>query len=127
MKILLDTSILLGIGLFGTSAHPKLYEAILAAETLMVSPIARVEIGIKVSIGKLALPTDEKRFWSELVKRLQATELPYSCAHAALLASLPLHHRDPFDRMLVSQCLVEDLYIATSDAIFVDYGVKTLS
>jgi PIN domain nuclease of toxin-antitoxin system len=124
---LLDTSVFLGIGMSGTFISPNLRQTILEASTLFVSPITRTEIGIKVSVGKLSLPTDERRFWAEMVKRLQAAELPYTCAHAALLADLPLQHRDPFDRMLVAQCLAEDLHFATIDSIFADYGVKTLS
>lgn len=96
------------------------------AEELCVSAVSRAEIGVKVSNGKLRLPRAEPYFWEELVERLQASELAFCSDHAALLADLPLHHRDPFDRMIVSQCLVEGLALATTDRDLERYGVPIL-
>lgn len=101
-------------------------DAVVNAEEVLVTPIARSEIGIKLAIGKLSLPVTEDRFWREIVRRLQAREIPYDCSHASLLSKMPLHHRDPFDRMIAAQCLVEEVWLATTDEIFNAYGVKTV-
>jgi PIN domain nuclease of toxin-antitoxin system len=52
--------------------------------------------------------------------------LPIELKHTSLLTSLPFHHRDPFDRLLIAQSLSEDLPIVTSDSIFERYGVKRI-
>ncbi|AIE84430.1 PilT protein domain-containing protein [Fimbriimonas ginsengisoli Gsoil 348] len=93
----------------------------------MVTAISRAEINIKVSVGKLHLPVPESVFWDELISRLQATQLSFDTAHAARLASLPLYHRDPFDRMILAQCLVEDLVLATTDIMLGSYGVTVVN
>jgi PIN domain nuclease of toxin-antitoxin system len=110
-----------------SEVDPRLIAHLKQASDRFVTSIARAEIGIKVSIGKLHLPTTENEFWTELVTRLQATELAFESSHAALLAGMPLHHRDPFDRMIAAQCLAEDLTLATTDVVFARYGVRTIS
>ena len=52
--------------------------------------------------------------------------LPLSAAHAEALRDLPWHHRDPFDRMLVAQCVVEDLPLITADSRLQEYGITCL-
>ena len=91
-----------------------------------MSSLARAEIGIKLSVGKLALSTEEAYFWRRTRDLLQAEELPFTAEHAGMLHRLPLHHRDPFDRMIAAQCLVEELTLASTDAIFAEYGVRLL-
>jgi PIN domain nuclease of toxin-antitoxin system len=103
--------------------QPEIRTKIVNAEELLVSSISRAEIGIKLSIGKLRLPVSEAVFWSDLVSRLQASSLPFDDAHAAHLASLPLHHRDPFDRMIVAQCLADQLTLATTDSLLAVYNI----
>lgn len=118
---------MLRMGGVETSVSPQMREAILRADELFVTPIARAEIAIKLSIGKLRLPASEVAFWNGLVDELQATEIPFLSVHAGLLAELPFHHRDPFDRMIIAQCLSEGLHAATTDSIFAKYGVQTVS
>jgi len=124
--LLLDTSVILRIGIAPGSLTAAITEGILVCKAIFVPSVARAEIGIKLSIGKLTLPVEEKRYWKEITSRLQAQELPFSCAHAALLSQMPLHHRDPFDRMIAAQCLQEGLVLASTDTIFRAYGVKML-
>jgi PIN domain nuclease of toxin-antitoxin system len=127
LNLLLDTNVLLRIGMAGVPLGPQVHKAIVQAECLYVTPISRTEIGIKMSVGKLTLPVPEEEFWRRLTHRLQAKELHYSCSHAALLANMALIHRDPFDRMIAAQCLVEGVHLATTDAIFEQYGVKVIN
>lgn len=123
MKVLLDTSVLLRLAGGTAPLAESARTAILEADELFVSAISRAEIGIKVSAGKLRLPVREQVFWDGLRETLQATELGFHCRHAALLSDLPLHHRDPFDRMIVCQCLAEDLCLATNDPLLERYGI----
>jgi PIN domain nuclease of toxin-antitoxin system len=126
LRLLLDTNVLIKLGTQDDILSATIKEAILNASEVLVTPIARAEIGIKLSIGKLELPTTESEYWKAVSIRLQASELPFDSTHAALLASLPLVHRDPFDRMIAAQCLVEDLHLATTDAVFKRYGIKVV-
>jgi PIN domain nuclease of toxin-antitoxin system len=90
---------------------------------ILVSSISVAEISIKTSLGKLQAPDD-------LLAQLRAASmisLPFTNDHAIALRELPLHHRDPFDRMLVVQALTESLVFATVDPACRQYAVQTLS
>ena len=88
-------------------------EIILSAATLW-------EITIKRGLGKLQFPDD-----LEQVMREEAFSLmPIAYEHLRTVDSLPHHHRDPFDRLLIAQALSEGIPIATGDRIFAAYGVQ---
>jgi PIN domain nuclease of toxin-antitoxin system len=81
------------------------------------------ELAIKVSTGKLTL---DPRLEVFIPRRLDTTVsdlLPATLEHLAMVARLPFHHRDPFDRLLIAQSLVEGVPIVSSDAVFDTYGV----
>jgi PIN domain nuclease of toxin-antitoxin system len=77
------------------------------------------EIAIKCSIGKLSTEDD----LPAVIAEEGFSWLPVSSAHAWEVRALPLHHRDPFDRLLVAQALIERLPVVTADARFAAYGV----
>jgi PIN domain nuclease of toxin-antitoxin system len=88
----------------------------------LVSSASVWEIVIKQALGKLTVPDD-------LLERLPDEGfgwLPVTAAHAWRVRDLPLHHRDPFDRLLAAQALLEHLPVVTTDARFGDYGVASL-
>jgi PIN domain nuclease of toxin-antitoxin system len=120
-RFLLDTDafLLLGFGLGQVSASTRL--AVRAGQRL-VSHVSAIEIGIKHSIGKLPLPpvfdTSFEHGFSMTARELSADVLPIKLEHAAVLARLPLHHRDPFDRLLIAQAVTERLTIVTRDRKF---------
>ena len=87
-----------------------------------VSAASVWEISIKAQAGKLDVPTDVVGDTQE-----QFRLLPISAAHAWAAGALPLHHRDPFDRMLVAQARAEGLTIATRDPRFDPYDVPLLA
>ena len=93
------------------------------AETVYVSLASAWETAIKVSLGKLIL---DARF-EDGVRESDFRSLPIEFRHAERVVELPKHHRDPFDRMLIAQALVEDLTIVTSDRQIARYDVATLS
>jgi PIN domain nuclease of toxin-antitoxin system len=92
------------------------------ASEVYVSAITGGEIGIKKALGRLDAPDD-------LPEQLAAhgfVELPVTLRHGLALAELPLHHRDPFDRLLLAQATVEGLTLVTADRAMSAYGVRIL-
>jgi PIN domain nuclease of toxin-antitoxin system len=87
-----------------------------------VSVVSLWEIAIKRGIGKLKFLEDFQLVMSEEEFSL----LPIGYAHLQALEALPLHHRDPFDRLVIAQSIAEDMPVATSDTAFALYDVKTL-
>ena len=90
---------------------------------MYVSAASAWEIAIKTSLGRLA----PRRTVTDAVQDSGFSELPIRFSHAARVRTLPWHHRDPFDRLLVAQALDEGLTIVTRDAVFRRYGLKTLT
>lgn len=79
------------------------------------------ELAIKTQLGKLKLPVPPEDLATEAAA-MGFTELAISAAHAAGVARLPLHHRDPFDRLLISQALFEPARLLTVDAVLAQYS-----
>ncbi|TVQ28617.1 MAG: type II toxin-antitoxin system VapC family toxin [Spirochaetaceae bacterium] len=92
---------------------------------ILISSATTWEIAIKYSIGKLALPEPPERFVPSRIERDRLEPLPVFHSHTLRTASLPYHHRDPFDRLLIAQALVEEIPILTDDAAFDAYEVRT--
>jgi PIN domain nuclease of toxin-antitoxin system len=120
-RFLLDTDAFLLLG-FGLGRVSQAAQAALRAGDRLVSHVSAVEIAIKHSIGKLPLPPifdlGFEHGFSETVRQLTASELPIELAHVDGLTRLPLHHRDPFDRLLIAQAVACDLCIVSSDRKF---------
>lgn len=90
-----------------------------------VSAVSLWEIAIKVQIRKLDLPLDPN-FYTIHLRSLKAAVLPVNLSHSLAMFSLPLHHRDPFDRLLIAQARSESLTLATRDAAIAQYDVPIL-
>ena len=84
------------------------------------------EMAIKSSLGKLALSEPYELLIPTQLRLNRITLLDISLSHPVRVSKLPFHHRDPFDRLLIAQSMVEDIPIISSDAIFDDYGVKRI-
>ncbi len=97
-------------------------EQIAEAPLVVVSAASVWEIGIKVAVGKLRVDLP----FTPVVRRAGFTLLSVTAEHSDLAAALPLHHRDPFDRMLIAQAKAERFTIVTRDRRFADYGVPTV-
>lgn len=83
-----------------------------------------LEISIKVSVGKLSIGATMTHFVAEKVEAIGIHLLPITPSHLDVLTTLPFHHRDPFDRLLVAQCLAENVPILSVDGILDEYGVE---
>lgn len=93
---------------------------------LVVSAATGWEIATKYAIGKLSLPRPPLELVPDALRRNRVAVLPITMAHTLHTYTLPLHHRDPFDRILVAQSQVEAIPIATDDATIAKYGVQTI-
>jgi len=121
MRLLLDTHVLIWWD-EGARLRRTARDAIRDADQVYVSAVTGWEITIKTALGRLR-PT---RTVAEAVGDSGFEELPLRLRHAEALAGLPLHHRDPFDRMLVAQALADGLTVVTRDASFQRYDVAVL-
>ena len=93
------------------------------ANERFLSIVSLWEIAIKLSLGKLALPGTLQT----AVDGMGAEMLPITLAHIGRVQTLPFHHRDPFDRMMIAQAMEEGLTIVTRDRHFPAYGVPVLA
>jgi PIN domain nuclease of toxin-antitoxin system len=84
------------------------------------------ELAIKASIGKIRLTKPVERFIPEELAANDFQLLSIDFRHVAKVETLPFHHRDPFDRLLVAQVLTEKITIISADAMLSEYGVKRL-
>jgi PIN domain nuclease of toxin-antitoxin system len=126
-RLLLDTHILL----WATARSERLSAAARAVledpdHVLLWSAVGTAELAVKASIGKLQLPSPVAPFVDRHVRKLGLERLPLDDRHAAMIETLPLHHRDPFDRLLIAQALVEEVPIVTADQAFRLYEVEVI-
>ena len=124
MRLLLDTHVFL----WWLNDSPRLGKdakvAIANQSSLVhVSAVTIWEIAIKAQLDRLDPGTD--RIDQEIAAN-NFIELPISAHHALVAGNLPLHHNDPFDRMLAAQAQVENLVLVTHDKVFSAYGVSVL-
>jgi PIN domain nuclease of toxin-antitoxin system len=127
VRHLIDTYTLL----WYTLADPKLSGPATAlildsANEILISPASYWEIAIKVSIGKLTLHQPYENFLDACLNKYGFTILPIEPSHTAALITLPFHYKDPFDRLLIDQAVIERIPIIGSDAAFDVYPVKRL-
>ena len=123
MRLLLDTHVLIW-AVLEDAALPKRFHTALSnpdAE-IHVSAVSVWEVAIKRSLGKLAVPSD----LFDQAAASGCVALPVSWGHARAVEALPLHHADPFDRMLIAQARVEGLTLLTTDRVFAAYDVALL-
>ena len=124
MRLLLDSHTLL----WALSDLPRLgtiaRESIASRENeVFVSAASIWELAVKREKGRLPAPYG----LTGIVERTGFIPLPLSLLHAEQAAMLPMHHRDPFDRMLIAQAQAEGLVLVTRDAYIRRYGIRTMA
>jgi PIN domain nuclease of toxin-antitoxin system len=127
MRVLLDTHTLLWhfLGDSRLSAAAK-YTIENPTNAVLVSPASYWEISIKVSRGKLILHRPYPVFIQEAITDNGFTILPIHPLHTSELIGLPFHHRDPFDRLLIAQAVVEQIPVISADPMFDSYPVTRI-
>lgn len=128
MRFLLDTHTFLWFiaddpELSSSSTRERLEDG---SNDLFLSYASIWEMAIKISLDKLQVSQPLEDFMSEQIRLNSINLLSFSIPQVARVASLPFHHRDPFDRLLAAQALIENLPLLSKDAIFDRYGVQRL-
>jgi PIN domain nuclease of toxin-antitoxin system len=127
VRLLLDTHALLWFLLddkqLSATAEARIDDP---ANDIEISPASYWEIAIKISIGKYHLPESLKIFFEREIAANAFRVLAIEPRHVVPLTSLPFHHRDPFDRLLIAQAIVESIPIISNDPALDDYPVMRL-
>ncbi|MDT9185597.1 MULTISPECIES: type II toxin-antitoxin system VapC family toxin [Limnospira] len=127
MRLLLDTHIFIWL----IDGNPKLSQTARQAiedesNTLHLSIVSLWEITIKTSLGKLELAIPLEQIVINFILPSDIEILPIHLPHLLILQTLPFHHRDPFDRLLISQAKSETLTLLSEDGMFEQYEVEIL-
>lgn len=125
MRYLLDSQCLYAAAFAERTLPPKARSVLgdTGAECF-VSPISVYELELKKALGKLSFP-DVADWWAVL-RRNSYELLPVAVGHSVLAARLPMHHRDPWDRLLIAQAMSEGLVLIAGDRQFSNYNVTTI-
>jgi len=127
MRLLIDTHALIWYvdqdHLLSPSAHAAITDP---SNDLLLSGGSIWEIAIKVGLKKLAISQSYRAWIEKVIADLGLSILPITVEYADVQSTLPGHHKDPFDRLLVAQALVERVSIVSADAILDPYGVTRL-
>lgn len=123
---LLDTHTFIWFAFDDPQLSPTAKNQIESADVVLLSIASVWEMAIKVSTGKLVLPAPVEDFVTEHLDRDSIRLLPIEMPHLALVSRLPMHHRDPFDRLIIAQCLTENMAVVSADKAFDAYGVTRL-
>lgn len=125
-RLLLDTNAFLYF-INNDSALSETAKNSLESEAdLLISAASLWEIAIKFSIGKLVLPDSFENFIPSQIRRNDIEILPVTLPHLAKVSALPFHHKDPFDRLIIAQAIVEDFPVVSSDAAFDLYRIERI-
>jgi PIN domain nuclease of toxin-antitoxin system len=126
-RVLLDTHAFL----WWVGDDPRLSDTarrtLIASDSeLFLSTASAWEIAIKVGLGRLTFKVELERFIADHLQANRITPLPITLEHALYVRHLPDHHRDPFDRLLVAQSILEDLPIVTGDRTLARYDIEVV-
>lgn len=123
MRVLLDTHILYWWFYEPEKLSSSALETIKGAEEVCFSSASLWEIAIKVRLGKIKADPRQILRWTG---QSDFVEVPIFSRHTLLVAALPMHHSDPFDRLLISQAMSEPLHLLTADAQLKPYSKLVL-
>lgn len=127
MRYLLDTHTFLWWATDPRHLSANCQQVFLQAESvILLSVISAWELQIKIQAGKLNLTLPLPQLLQEQIAQNNLRLLPIHLSHVLALAQFPLHHRDPFDRLLAAQAQVEEATLLTRDVAFEPYAVSTL-
>ena len=119
MRLLLDTHVFLWSVTASRQLKAEARAYLASADAVYVSAASIWEIAIKSRLGKI---DGDPETLAASIRASGFQELPISAAHAAAVAKLPLHHTDPFDRLLLAEAFTEPLRLVTADRALATYG-----
>lgn len=124
MKVLLDTHAFLWLITDDNRLNERARKTFLNPKNKIYLSAASIwEISIKISLGKLALKNGWLKIFHKEMKTNSIHFLPIEMNHCAQLTKLPFYHRDPFDRMLIAQAMVEGMHILSCDNRLSEYKI----
>jgi PIN domain nuclease of toxin-antitoxin system len=127
LRLLLDTHALLWFALMDPQLSSTATSLIMdPSHEKLVSPTSYWEIAIKISVKKYTLSQPYELFMDQAINKNGFGYLHIEPKHTAALTTLPFHHKDPFDRLLVAQALVEGIPILSSDTKLDSYPIQRL-
>jgi PIN domain nuclease of toxin-antitoxin system len=127
MRYLLDTSVFLWVLTGQDKLNPRAQEILTTSlSELHFSAVGAWEIAIKCALGALRLPKPPREFVLYALRSWPMQALTITQEHALRAGELPMHHRDPFDRMLIAQALEEEMTLLTADHMFQKYKVNLI-
>ena len=127
MRLLLDTCAFLWWTTNPERLSPRATQALRHPDNeIFFSVVTAWEIAIKYRIGRLELPRPPQRYISDWLKSYNLQPIEIGLPHVLGAGALPLHHSDPFDRLLIAQAQIEGLAIVTTDTVFSGYAVDLL-
>jgi PIN domain nuclease of toxin-antitoxin system len=130
VKVLLDTCALLWLidapRRFSAAAAAALQHPDAVLYASHASHASLWEIVLKYRVGKLDLPKPPREYWAELVETWVLTELQITPDVLFQVGNIPLHHKDPFDHILVAHAQLSGLHIVSSDPMLPTYGVPII-
>lgn len=126
MRVLLDTQVVLWA--LSDPARLGSQRDLVADRTVtrLLSAVVVWEVAIKVGLGRLQLGMGVPEWAARAARALVAEPVPVTAEHAAFVAGLPRHHRDPFDRMLVAQAHALEVPLISADRALAAYGIELL-
>lgn len=123
MKILIDTHIFLWMLSYPEKLHEKRrYQLESRSNEIFLSAMSIAELMIKHSIGKIHIDFDPM----EMAEKTGVELISFSGREAMLLGRLPLHHKDPFDRMIIAQAIINGIPVMSDDPKFLPYDCKVI-
>ena len=127
MRLLLDTHAWLWWNQDGPELSRAARRAIASPHNeCWLSMASAWDMAVKIANGKLTLEGDLEHFLPEQMAENGFAILPIGIRHVARTVKLPFHHRDPFDRLIIAQALVEGLTVVSADRVFLKYGVRRI-
>jgi PIN domain nuclease of toxin-antitoxin system len=127
VKVLIDTQIFLWLFGFSKRISPNVRQLLKNPQnTIYFSAVSAWEIAIKYGNGKLQLADEPKIFIPDRLKRANFNWLEINHEHTLEVAKLPQIYKDPFDRLLITQAIVENLTLLSADSVFDKYAMKLI-
>jgi len=127
MKLLLDTHAFIWLNNDVSKISDRVIEMTQSGQhEFFLSMASAWEMQIKFQLGKLDLAIPVKKLIETNINKNHIYLLPITLADIAQLGKLPPHHKDPFDRMIIAQAMIEDFTIVSIDGVFADYAVSVI-
>jgi len=127
-KLLLDTHIFIWLDMFPNKLSPQVTKLLIDKSNILIMSVVSVwEIQIKLQLGKLQFKQPLTEMISSQQKINGINILPITLSHVLALQNLPDYHKDPFDRLLISQAIVEKMVLVSNDEMIRKYPIQVMS